>query len=288
MLLDIHAHPPALWRSSNRTAAEEAADLRAYVDGLARFDARAVVSQLRPGPAAPSDPSAGSGQALAEWERPHAGNAYVADLVQRFPDRLIGYCTTHPAYTKQALAEFELRLAKQRHLFAAVKLHSLVFCDHPLLDPLMEFCAAHGVPVLQHTWKKVGPDGPGSGNLPVEATPERLLNLARRHPNVRFFGGHGGGDWEWGVAAFKQVDNIWLDMGGGEAIYGFMDLALRALGPRRIVFGTDIWGRSIPSQVSRIVACDLPDADLERMLWRNAAEVLGDRLPAAWREHFAL
>src|SRR5205085_10786119 len=104
---------------------------------------------------------------------------------------------------------------------------------------------------------------------------------------VKFFGGHGGGDWEWGVAAYKQVDNIWLDMGGGEDIYGFMDVALRALGPRRIVFGTDIWGRSIPSQVSRIVACDLPDADLERMLWRNAAEVLGGRLPPAWRERFA-
>ena len=83
------------------------------------------------------------------------------------------------------------------------------------------------------------------------------------------------------------MDNIWLDMSGGEAIAGFMDLALRGLGPSRIVFGTDIWGRSIPSQVSRIVACDVSDADKERMCWRNAVEVLGDRLPASWREQFA-
>jgi hypothetical protein len=39
--------------------------------------------------------------------------------------------------------------------------------------------------------------------------------------------------------------------------------------------------------VSRVVACDLSDTDLERILWRNAVDVLGDRLPAAWREHFA-
>jgi predicted TIM-barrel fold metal-dependent hydrolase len=274
MLLDVHGHSPAMWLG--RPGAD---DVPAYVAGLARFDARAVISQLRPGPGAPAD--------LLPWERLHAGNDHIADLVQRYPDRLIGYCTTHPVYTTQALAELERRLVGQRHLFAALKMHSLAFCDDPLYDPLMELCAAHDVPVLQHTWKKVGPAGPGSGNIPFEATPERLLNLARRHPGVKFFGGHGGGDWEWGVAAFRQVDNIWLDMGGGEAIAGFMDLALRALGPSRIVYGTDIWGRSIPSQVSRIVGCQVSDADKERMLWRNAAGVLGERLPAAWRKDYA-
>ena len=202
MLLDVHGHPPAMWRPNEVENVEQME--RAYIDGLVRFDARAVISQLRPGPGAPAD--------LLPWERPHAGNAYVADLVRRFPDRLLGYCTTHPRYTAQALAELELRLVKQRDQFAGLKMHSLAFCDDPLYDPLMEVCAAHDVPVLQHTFKQVGPDGPGSGNFPFEATPERLLTLARRHPKVKFFGGHGGGDWEWGVAAWKQVDNIWLDM----------------------------------------------------------------------------
>jgi hypothetical protein len=34
------------------------------------------------------------------------------------------------------------------------------------------------------------------------------------------------------------------------------------------------------------VACELPDRDLEAMLWRNAVEVFGARLPESWREHF--
>ena len=267
-----------MWTGRSGTAEPPEGDLQAYIAGLERFDARAVVSQLRPLPGAPSD--------LSPWDRLHAGNAHVADLVQRYSDRLIGYCTTNPNYPTQALGELEHRLVKQSNLFAALKLHSLAYCDDPVYDPLMEFCAAHNVPVLQHTWKKVGPQGPGSGNDLFEATPERLLALARRHPNVKFFGGHGGGDWEWGVAAYSQVDNIWLDMGGGEAIYGFMELALRTMGASRIVYGTDIWGRSIPSQVARIVACDASDADKERMLWRNAAEVLGNRLPPAWRKEF--
>ncbi|MBI3972162.1 MAG: amidohydrolase family protein [Chloroflexi bacterium] len=275
MLLDVHAHPPAMGEADPSQAK---AKVPAYIAALERFDVRAIASQLRPGPNTP--------EGIHESERPHYGNEYAAQLARHYPDRLIGYCHVDPRYTKEALAELELRLLEQRDLFAALKLHSLVYCDDPLDDPIMEFCAAHDIPVLQHTWKKVGSEGPGSGNNPNEATPERLLNLARRHPKVRFFGGHGGGDWEWGVAAYKQVDNIWLDIGGGEAIHGFMDLALRALGPSRIVFGTDIWGRSVPSQVSRVLACDLGDEDLERVLWRNAAAVLGNRLPASWRERF--
>lgn len=67
-------------------------------------------------------------------------------------------------------------------------------------------------------------------------TPDRidLLALARRHPRVRFFGGHIGGDWEWGVAALKQVDNVWLDVAGGDASGGYMEAALRGVGAGRI------------------------------------------------------
>jgi predicted TIM-barrel fold metal-dependent hydrolase len=134
---------------------------------------------------------------------------------------------------------------------------------------------------------KAGPAGPGSGNLPGESTPADLLALARRHPRVRFFGGHTGGDWEWGVAAFKQVDNVWLDIAGGDATGGYTELALREVGAGRIVFGTDVPGRSIPSQLAKVLAVPLSEADRERILWRNAVAVLGDRLPPSWRRHFA-
>lgn len=158
----------------------------AFVHALARFDARVLISRLGAGP-----DDAGP---LPEPDRPRAGNEYVASLVQQYPDRLLGYCFLNPAYTRESLDELEHRLIRQRHLFAGVKLSIQVFCDDPRLDPLMEFCAAHAVPVLYHTWIKVGPDGPGSGNFPNESTPERLVALARRHPKVKFFGGHIGGD----------------------------------------------------------------------------------------------
>jgi predicted TIM-barrel fold metal-dependent hydrolase len=250
----------------------------AYIAALERFDSRILVSEL--------------GSRTGGWEHEPGvqhwleGNELCAELVRQYPERLIGYCYVNPAHGAEALAEMERRLVGQPGTFAALKLWVAVRCSDPRLDPLMELCAAHGVPVLQHTWMKVGPSGPGSGNLAGESTPADLLALARRHPRVRFFGGHTGGDWEWGVAALKQAGNVWLDVAGGEAFGGYSELALREVGAGRLVFGTDVPGRSVPSQLAKLLTLGLPAADLERVLWRNAADVLGDRLPARWREHY--
>ncbi|MGH2351138.1 MAG: amidohydrolase family protein, partial [Chloroflexota bacterium] len=268
MLLDVHAHPP-----------RDRSQLPAYLAALERFDSRVLLSEL-------GGPRRRDWVHVPEVEHWQEGNAGSAELVRRYPDRLLGYCYVNPAHGREALEEMERRLVGEPEIFAGLKLWVAVRCSDPCLDPIMELCAAHGVPVLQHTWMKVGDGGPGSGNLPGESTPADLLALARRHPRVKFFGGHIGGDWEWGVAALKQVDNVWLDIAGGDATGGYMDLALREVGAGRIVFGTDVPGRSIPSQLAKVLALDLPDHDLERILWRNAVDVLGDRLPNAWREKY--
>lgn len=267
MLLDVHGHPP-----------RDLAQLPAYLAALERLDSRIVVAEL--------------GSRWLGWEHEpqiehwREGNQIVGDLVRAHPARLVGYCYVSPAHGKEALEEMERRLLGQPERFAALKLWVAVRCSDPRLDPLMEFCAAHDVAVLQHTWLKVGPGGPGAGNLGGESTPMDLLALARRHPRVRFFGGHTGGDWEWGVAALKQVDNVWLDIAGGDAAGGYIEAALRGVGAGRIVYGTDVPGRSVTSQLAKALALRLPAADMERILWRNACEVLGDRLPAAWRERY--
>ena len=265
MLIDVHGHPP-------RSDDPEQED--AYFAALARWDSRLLVSHLGPrGRGYLAEPS---------FEELNQGNDHCAAFVRAHSDVLAGYCYVNPSRPEEALAEMERRLVGEADAFAALKLWVAVRCSDPRLDPLMEFCAAHGVPVLQHTWMKVGPAGPGSGNLPGESTPLDLLALARRHPKVKFFGGHIGGDWEWGVAALKQADNVWLDVAGGEATAAYAEIALKAVGAGRIVYGTDVAGRSVPSQLAKVMCLDVPAADLDRMLWRNAAGVLGDRLPAAW------
>ncbi len=267
MLLDVHGHPPP-----------DRSRLPGLLAALERWDSRLLLSDL-----GARDTGWVHVPEVRHWQE---GNEQCAEVVRQHPDRLLGYCYVNPAHGREALAEMERRLLGEPETFGALKLWVAVRCSDPRLDPLMELCAAHDVPVLQHTWIKAGPQGPGSGNLAGESTPEDLLALARRHPRVRFFGGHIGGDWEWGVAALKQVDNVWLDVAGGDASGGYMEAALAGVGAGRIVYGTDVTGRSIPSQLAKILAVDLSEADREKILWQNAAHVLGKRLPPAWREAF--
>ncbi|HEX2325154.1 MAG TPA: amidohydrolase family protein [Chloroflexota bacterium] len=267
MLLDVHGHPPP-----------DRSRLPGLLAALERWDSRLLLSDL-----GARDTGWVHAPEVRHWQE---GNEQCAELVRQHPDRLLGYCYVNPAHGREALAEMERRLLGEPETFGALKLWVAVRCSDPCLDPLMELCAAHDVPVLQHTWIKAGPQGPGSGNLAGESTPEDLLALARRHPRVRFFGGHIGGDWEWGVAALKQVDNVWLDVAGGDASGGYMEAALAGVGAGRIVYGTDVTGRSIPSQLAKILAVDLSETDREKILWQNAAHVLGKRLPPAWREAF--
>jgi predicted TIM-barrel fold metal-dependent hydrolase len=267
MLLDVHGHPP-----------RDHAKLGVFLDGLARYDAQLVLSELASRTAAwRPDPE------VEHWRE---GNELAEALVRAHPHRLLAYCYVNPRHTAEALSEMERRLLGQPEVFVGLKLWQAVRCSDPRLDPLMEFCAAHDVPVLQHTFIIAGRAGAGAGNLPGESTADDLRLLARRHPHVRFFAAHTGGDWEWGVAALRHADNVWLDISGGEALGGYMAVALRGVGAGRIVYATDVYGRSISSQLAKVLGAGLPDRDLERILWRNAAGVFGARLPAAWRERY--
>jgi predicted TIM-barrel fold metal-dependent hydrolase len=267
MLLDVHGHPP-----------RDRSQLAALLAGLERFDCRLVLSEL--------------GSRTAGWlpepsvEHWREGNALCAELVAAHPDQLLGYCYVNPAQVREALDEMERRLLGGAARFAGLKLWQALRCSDRRLDPLMDFCAAYDIPVLQHTWTHAGPDGPGTLGRPGESTPEDLAALARRHPRVRFFAGHTGGDFVWGAAALKHLDNVWLDLSGGEALTFLAEAALRAVGAGRIVFASDASGRSIPSQLAKLLTLPVSDADLERMLWQNAVDVLGDRLPPAWRMQY--
>ncbi|HET7771730.1 MAG TPA: amidohydrolase family protein [Chloroflexota bacterium] len=268
MLFDVHTHPP---RDKSLTGV--------WLDGLSRFDARALTSEL-------ASRTAGW-ELVPSVDHWREANEICAEIVRAHPDQLLGYVYVNPAHTAEALAEMERRLLGEPEVFVGLKLWQAVRCSDARLDPLMEFCAAHDVPVLQHTFANVGPTGAGSGNAPGESMPEDLRALAARHPRVRFIAAHFGGDWEWGAASYAHADNVWVDVSGGEALGGYMATALRYVGAGRILFATDSYGRSVPSQLAKVMGEPLPDADLERILWRNAVDAAGPRLPAAWRTHFS-
>jgi predicted TIM-barrel fold metal-dependent hydrolase len=117
-------------------------------------------------------------------------------------------------------------------------------------------------PILQHTWAKA------TGNLAGESHPSDLAALAKRHPKAAIICGHTGGDWAIGIRAIRDCSNVVADLGGSDPTTGFVEMAVRELGPERIVFGSDAGGRSFASQIAKVEGADVP-ADVKRLIFKE-------------------
>jgi len=233
MLIDVHAHfhtkrsGRAEWAELNlrRLAAGERIGITAHVASiLGSWGGRSPTYFP-----SPDDVTHGN-DAMVLLQREHAGTVF-------------GYCVVNPNYTDHALSEIERRLGGG---MVGIKLAASRRADDRLLDPIAARAAEHAAPILHHVWHDRGRDWPGQ-----EASDAvELARLAERHPDARFILAHlgGGGDWSHSLRVLARCDNIWADLSGSGVDADMIHEALDVLGPRRLVWGTDItmgtgWGK---------------------------------------------
>lgn len=193
-------------------------------------------------------------------------NDELLQSLSHYHDRAFGFVYLNPNHLQVSLDELERCVAQGP--MVGVKLWVAKRCNAKELDPLIERIAELQAPILQHTWYKT------KGNLPGESTSEDLAELARRHPTAKFICGHTGGDWRLGIRAVRDVKNIVVDTGGSDPTTGFVETAVRELGPERIVFGSDIPGRSWASQLAKVQGAEVPEAAKRVILRDNLRRLL--------------
>ena len=81
-----------------------------------------------------------------------------------------------------------------------------------------------------------------------------------RHSDVPLICGHTGGDWERGIRAIRGLKNVYADLAGSEPCAGYTEMAVRELGPERVIYGSDAGGRSFASQLAKVHGADIPEA----------------------------
>jgi predicted TIM-barrel fold metal-dependent hydrolase len=139
--------------------------------------------------------------------------------------------------------------------------------EGPEMDAIYEKAIELDVPIDNHS-----------------STPEdsaAIGRLAARHPKARIIMAHIGGTWAFreGIAVAREHDNVWADTSGWPLVAGgIMEVALRELGPSKLLFGIDYPLCDIDTWVSRLERLPVSDEDRARIAWRNAAELM--RLPA--------
>jgi hypothetical protein len=196
-------------------------------------------------------------------------NDFVLDIAGRRPSFVSAYCYLNPCHAPA----FSIEELARCIAAGCVGIKLWVACEahRPELDPIAEAAAQHNIPILQHAWKKT------TGNYAHESLPEHIAELARRHPRTSFIMAHLGGIWQWGIKAVRALPNVSTDCSGGSPEQGGVAMALRELGPQRVLFGSDITGRGFASQIAKIDALRIPQRTRTLILAGNARRIF--RLP---------
>jgi predicted TIM-barrel fold metal-dependent hydrolase len=197
------------------------------------------------------------------------GNDAMLALCAREGPRVRMMVTVNPNHTEHALREIERCVAAGA---IGVKLLASRRADDPLLDPVCALTAGYELPILHHIWQHRRREWP---NQEISDGAD-LARLAARHPTVTFILAHigGGGDYAHTFHAVRDSANICADLSGSGVDRGMLDDAIRTLGARRLLWGSDV---TMCTGLAKLRALEttglLNAADLQDIRWRNAARI---------------
>ena len=196
------------------------------------------------------------------------GNDAMLAIQAHEPQRVRSYVAVNPNEPSHALEEIDRCIAGGA---IGIKLAASRRADDPLVDPIAAKAAERGVPVLHHIWQHRTREWP---NQEISDGLD-LGRLAARHPTVRFILAHigGGGDYMHTFHAVEDVSNIYLDFSGSGVDRGMLDMAVRAVGAGRCLWGCDLTMETGLAKLWALDVIGLGREDIAAIRWRNAARI---------------
>lgn len=195
-------------------------------------------------------------------------NRYIAGKVERSNGAFTGLGTLHPdsEHPDQDLKELVSLGLK------GVKLHpdfQQFEADSPKAMRIYELCADAGIPVLVHT---------GDKRFDY-SNPNRVVNVLRAFPKLKFIGAHFGGwsVWDDAVEKLSGYENIFVDTSSTFYALGYEKgrELIRRWGAERVMFGSDypMWKPQL--DIEYLLKMELREDEYCRIFWDNAAKVFG-------------
>ena len=277
MIVDARLRPPAygfldnvMYANRARTIANMGARGFTAPPSVVNADLRALIQEMD---------EAGVDLGVVPGRMPNKpfggiSNAEVARIVQDTPGRFVGVGSADLSSLDRALADVDECVALGFKAIAIEPglLDFPLYLDDRRLYPVYEKIEAAGLVVFAMGGGNAGPDF-------SYASPIAAERVAADFPGLTWMLVHGG--WPWvqetlGVA-FRRP-NIWvspdlylLDMPGWR---DYVDIASGYI-QDRFLFGTAYPFCSLAEYVSRFTRLPFPEPVLEKLLWKNAANLLG-------------
>ena len=197
---------------------------------------------------------------------------YVLEFC-RNADILIPFCTVNPTLDEnpaQKIKKYVNRGAKGIKLYPS---YGHFFPNDRALYPVYELAQERGLPVLVHTGSSVF-----KGAKMKYADPLHLDDVAADFPECYLVMAHGGRGIWYKTAFFlsRLHPNLFLEISGlppKNLLTYFPDLDKNI---DKVIYGSDWPGvKSVGINIGKIKKLPLPQKDLKKILYHNAARILG-------------
>ncbi|MGN0453186.1 MAG: amidohydrolase family protein [Ruminococcus sp.] len=193
-------------------------------------------------------------------------NDFVKANVDAHPDKLSGFGTLHQ--------DFEDKIGEAQRIMdmglKGIKLHpdtQMFNVDDECMLPLYDFIQGK-LPLLLHC-----------GDYRYDFShPRRVARICKMFPDLTVIGAHFGGwsIWEEAYEYLKDT-NCMLDTSSSSALTGheLFEKLIKAYGADRLLFGTDfpMWDAEL--EIERFMSVNISDDDKEKILSKNALNLLG-------------
>lgn len=193
-------------------------------------------------------------------------NRFIADTVEKYPDRMYGLGTLHPD-SEDICADID---ELQSLGLKGVKLHPDIqkfkLDDYRCLK-IYEICEQRNIPLLIHTGDK----------RYDYSNPNRLIPILNIYKNLTVVGAHFGGwsIWEEASEQLHDIENLYVDC--SSSFYALDDKTILRLinmyGTDRVLFGTDYPMWSMKETVDRLLSLGLCKEDLNKIFYKNAVKI---------------
>ncbi|MFW6146759.1 MAG: amidohydrolase family protein [Thermodesulfobacteriota bacterium] len=214
------------------------------------------------------------------WRSPghfKINNDYIIEAVERYPNRLIGFCTF---YLPAKGVETELERCLN---FGLSGVGELAFYSSALgedavhaLRPIAEIALSFDVPVLLHTNEPIGHIYPGKAPMTVKD----IYQLVQAFPRNKIVLAHWGGGMLFYYLMKKEVKsvlaNTWFDTAASPYLYDSRMYALAAeiVGLQKILFGSDFPLLKPSRYFKEMKEALLPSDTIAKICGENAASLL--------------
>lgn len=253
-IVDIHIHP---WHQvSSLVTPAVMAEIHCQQMDLAGVAVSGILGKVSPGQTP---------------EQVIAGNDYTRATVAAYPGRLYGLCYIDPTHPSGFVRK-ELDRCLSQPEFRGIKLEIDVCCRDKRLNRVMEKAGEYGVPVLHHSWYiNLWSQNEAMHKLQAgRSEAHDIADLARRFPDIAIVMAHLEGSGIRGVLDVADCPNVVIDTSGSQPFTGTLEYAVRKIGAGRILYGSDLYGRSSAAQLGRVLGAGLSRAALKQILYANA------------------